>query len=166
MIKTLRLAQGFTLVEIIVVMAVMGIFLVVGTTTYTNQVHEKELKTDADRIVNEIEKARQDVLARNVFGYTACNHNGISLYGYSLPNSTYNIVLHCVTTWHNIREGTLEHSYIARTEPFLQIYFPYPYGVLMNNELVTIHHNTTNRCININTGPYTPATASDPYDCT
>jgi len=165
MTKTLRLNQGFTLVEIIVVMAIMGIFLVVGTTTYTNQAHEKELKADADQIVNELEKVKQDVLARNVFGYTTCDHNGISLYGYSLPNSTYNVVLHCVTTTYDIRQGTLRYSYIAATEPFLQIYFPYPYGVLLNSKQAVIHHKTTNRCIRIDIGPYTPVTATDPYDC-
>lgn len=157
--------SGFTLVEIIVVMAIMGIFLVVGTTTYTTQVREKELKADADQLINELDKVKQDVLARNVFGYTTCNHNGISLYGYTLPNATYNVVLHCVSTTHDIREGTLRYSYIAATVPFAQIYFPYPYAVLQNTQQLVIHHNSSNRCININLGPYTPASTSDPYDC-
>ena len=163
--KIAGLNQGFTIVEIIVVMAIMGIFLVVGTTTYTNQVHEKELKADADQLVNELDKVKQDVLARNVFGYTNCDHNGISLYGYSLPNSTYNVVLHCNVTWYDIRQGTLRYSYMMATEPFIQIYYPYPYGVLQNNEQVILHHNTTNRCIRLTTGAYTPVVASDPYDC-
>lgn len=157
--------NGFTLVEIIVVMAVMGIFMVVGTTTYSNQIREKELKADADQLVNELDKVKQDVLSRNVFGYTTCDYNGISLYGYLLPNATYNVVLHCDTTTYDIRQATLRNSYIVNTEPFLQIYFPYPYGILLNNEQAVIHHNNTNRCINVNIGPYSPVTSSDPYDC-
>lgn len=158
---------GFTLVEIIVVMAIMGITLVVGTTAYTNQARERQMRQDAEKIVNEIHSMKQNVLARNVQSDTSCDLQSYYLTALA-GSSNYTINRRCNvppfsynSLYHN---GTLENSYFDSVSD-INIHILYPYAVANLDYEIILHYKYSNRCMRINVQQYQSVVLSDLYDC-
>lgn len=159
--------RGFTLVEIIVVMAIMGITLVVGTTAYTNQARERQMKQDAEKIVNEIQSMKQNVLARNVQSDTSCNLQGYFLTSLA-GSSNYTINRRCNIppfSYNGLHHsGTLVHTYFDSASD-VSIHILYPYAVANEDYEIILRYKYSNRCMRINVQKYQSVVLSDPYDC-
>ncbi len=160
---TYPLKKGFTLIEIIVVMAIIVIFITVSTRTYSQQVRERQLKKDADLILNELDRMKMDMIARDVNGDQNCALAGRVIF-FTIDASDYIIRLQCGAYFGFDRQGTLENSVIGSGSS-TTVQFTYPYGTASTNTSIIIKHNSSNRCIQLQLGPNTPAHYGDPYDC-
>lgn len=70
-------SRGFTLTEMLVVIAIIGIIAVVGIPAFQNYMHAFKLRTTANQVVNDLRFARQMATTENVpFKMTRTNDPG------------------------------------------------------------------------------------------
>lgn len=155
--------RGFTLIEVIIVVAIITSTLVVGVSGYNTQVRNSALKSDASIVVDDLERTKQRVLSREV-------SNGIcvSLLGYPVTfqvnGNVYTITRTCSTTSLEVLRQELKSTVIhSGTTP--SIFFSAPYAQVASDSQVIIRHPGSRECIRIFVPMIGPVSSSEPYSC-
>lgn len=160
-----KLQSGFTIVELMVIVVIMGIVMVVGGRGYVNQVRETELKRDAQQIVDDMERARQKAISRDTEGVVECSVLSYAI-GFSVNYGFYGITRKCEdNNYDNLVWSTMKSSIIQSATPYT-IDFNYPYGTPNSTQQVVVTHKTLGRCITIEVNSVGVVSISDPVQCT
>lgn len=164
-------ANGFTLVEIIIIMAITVIFLGVGTNGYVNSARRKGLEKDAELMVSALQVAKAYTLSRNIAGDTALPPCQLAGYTVGIPvgGSTYTLTRRCTNTTpltKLIETKRLESTVIFSVSPApANVIFTVPYGAVAATKTVVIRSAQLRQCIQIIISPYSAIRANEPYSC-
>lgn len=62
--RSLRPAQGFTLIEMLVVVALLGIFLAIAAPSFAGLIRSNKVQAAADELVTVLQYARSEAITR------------------------------------------------------------------------------------------------------
>jgi|GEM_PF-2056323 len=154
--------HGFTIIEIMVVLIIIGLSMFFGVSGYSRQVRAVQLRSDVERFVDELERARQMTIARDLQGVTTCDFEG---YLVSITPSTgvYNFKRRCggidVTVLSSKLASVLFPTGVS------DIVFTFPYGNATLSQTVKISHSSINQCITIRIPIQGAVSVDDPAPC-
>ncbi|MBP9691406.1 prepilin-type N-terminal cleavage/methylation domain-containing protein [Candidatus Woesebacteria bacterium] len=152
--------NGFTLIEIIVILVIIGIGMTAGIGGYITQVRMSQLKRDANRVVDDLDRARQLTMARDTKG-VYCDTNSYSL-EFIGATGNYNLRHTCGLTVSVETATKLESTQFVSNST---INFTEPYGAPAGVSTFLLKHPSLNKCI-VFTVPVTgPVTISEPQGC-
>lgn len=67
--------NGFTIVELLIVMAIAVILITIGMPSFQNMVKDKRMATTVDTLLTDLEIAKSEAMTRN-HAVIVCRHNG------------------------------------------------------------------------------------------
>lgn len=125
--------KAFTLIEIIIVIMMMGIFLGMGYSTYIKQYQSKDFDRQVELFVTTLELAKNKAVGRDISPNTACTT--FDRYQVSVTQNTtppqYNLQFVCTTPASTSTVQSYELTNMTAsglpTNPYL-IQFHHPYG--------------------------------------
>lgn len=150
---------AYSILEIIVVIAIMAIFVTVATTSYTSQIKRETLKKDLEIVSGELEKARQEVISRNIESYTSCDFLGRQIAISGSQIKTY-ILCSGAPNKYLIRTVDLSSSKFVGSR---NIIVDYPYGLFRTNYDIIIKKD--GKCMKINVKKNAPIDSTEIYSC-
>lgn len=155
--------QGFTLVEIIIVVAIITSTLVVGVSGYSAQVRSSQLRSDASILVDDLERTKQRVLSREVLNGTCVSLNGFTV-AFTASSNRYTVTRNCSNMNLQVQSQELA-STVFHTGTVASVTFTTPYAQLAANSQIIIRHPLSKQCIRIQVPTIGPVSSSDPYSC-
>ncbi len=157
--------NGFTLIEVIVILVIIGIGMTAGIAGYTTQVRISQLKRDADRIIDDLDRARQLTIARDTRGAYCLTHS----YSMEFTGATGNYTLKhtCETNPANFTTTIVTTTKLESTlfPASSTINFSEPYGEIPADSTLIVKHPSLEKCIEIIIRVAGPVSISDPQAC-
>lgn len=155
--------QGFTLVEIIIVVAIITSTLVVGVSGYSAQVSSSQLRSDASILVDDLERTKQSLLSREVLNGSCTTLNGFTVV-FTANSNVYTVTRNCSNMNLQVKSQELT-STIFHTGTVGSVTFTVPYAQVSATSQIIIRHPTGKQCISIQVPMIGPVSNSDPYSC-
>jgi len=163
------MSKGFTFVEIIVVIAIIGIMTAVGVGSYSNQAQNQQLKAEAEQFADDIALARQMTLNRDTSG-TACELRGFQI-SVDRTNHRYTVIRLCQGLANVEVKRVNFNSSLVFTNPCCSFTVAYPYASIAPTAPTPQtfrlqHKGNRNKCIPITVDAYRPVQIGDIISCT
>lgn len=160
------MSKGFTFIEIIIVIAIIGIMTAVGVGSYSNQAQNQALKSDAQQFADDIALTRQMILSRDTQG-TICTLTGFQI-AVDRTNQRYVLSRSCQGNPDvEVKRVDFRSSNI-RTNPCCTFSVSYPYASITTttSTFQLQHRGKQDKCITITVDAYQPVQISDVIPCT
>ena len=164
------LHKGFTLIEVIIVVGIIGIIIGGSVKIYSRTIVERQLDKEADGIVNILQTAKDRAMARDIsplIPFPGCN-NFVG-YGLSIQSTgTFSDTIICDATQTVLNTYSLENAVFHNLSPSpMQLSFMYPYGSLntTTSRIIQIKSTHGNQCIRITIPRLGPIDKSTTYSC-
>ncbi|MDA1317123.1 MAG: prepilin-type N-terminal cleavage/methylation domain-containing protein [bacterium] len=160
------LQKGFTLIEVIIVVGIIGIVIAGSTRIYTFTVAERQLDKEADGLMNILQRAKDRTVARDVSSLPGCtNFVGYSVFIQS--SGAFEERILCDLTSTTLDQHSLTNVVFNSLSPSpMQLTFTYPYGSLDTiTRVIQIKSARINKCITITVPQLGPINMSDTFPC-
>ncbi len=171
--------RAFTLIEMLVVLAIIGITTGTGFVTYNRSTQEKSLVKDTEALGNLLSTAKELTIRRDI----SLNPTCATFRGYAVqitPPNSYSLQIICRPAAADISTTIASYTYTMTnnvfTTPLTTVPFYYPFGCLDNTypnsncadttdtRTITIK-SLTNRCITTTVNNVGLVTTTDPGGC-
>ena len=163
--------EGFTLIEVIIVIIIIGIFIFGSTASFSTSTADQQLKKDAEMIVNNIQLARELVYSRNIENKTISECAKFEGYRLTFQFSSLNRELICRSLTNPtptvLPSNNFEYKTSVAATPTPQVRdFKVPDAKNNNSLTWTLKHKGKKRCIDIALGiNYSSPEVTNPYSC-
>ena len=170
----LKLNAGFTLIEIIIVIAIMGTLLGVGTVSFNYFNQQKSVEKDAEFIRDKINLTRQRTVNRDIAANTGCNTFDKYELRFSVTSNpqSFTVRLYCTNpnVQTDINTFNLDGSRIINPNTFFVIPFLSPYGCRNAGcnaaaQTIIFENDSGQKCINVTIDALGKSTIGQTYDC-
>jgi len=167
-----KLNAGFTLIEIIIVITIMGLLLGMGSVSYNYFSQQKSVEKDAEFIRDKINLTRERTVNRDIAANTACaTFDGYELrFNRGSPQS-FTVRLYCNnrTIQRDIETFNLDGSRVIPNTSFVIQFLP-PYGCTnaacnAAPRTIVFENNSSTQCMNVTIDTLGKTTFSKPYVC-
>lgn len=156
--------NGFTLVELIIVIMIMSVFAGVGFTTYTRQVQSEQFDRDIETFVSMLDQARTKTIAKDISPNANC---ATSLTGYQVTiyrstdttvteHDAFRVKARCSPTYPAVtQQYKMQNTviYNGGNNSYYNVDYLEPYGCISNNcttsTTISFKNKVLNNCKNV-----------------
>lgn len=158
--------NGFSLIELIVVISIIGILTGISVNVYRNAVNERKMHVDVGLVTGIIEEIKQKARARDI----SPNGNCTNFQSYDLVvNPTSNTLSQqfvCDGNTISVADYPLENTTIEQPASITRLSFIAPMGQHTSSALtIVLKNRSTKMCISIQIPQVQTVIVSDPYSC-
>ena len=159
--------NGFSLIELIIVISIITIFISISVSIYRNSVNEHLFQEDVNLVVSILEQTKQRTIARDTSPQVSCT----TFESYNLLiNPSNNIIIQefqCDGIITNLNIYEMEWSTINSPSVETRLEFTSPYGNLSSaiDQTISLRSPSIEKCINIIIPIIGTITVSDPFSC-
>jgi prepilin-type N-terminal cleavage/methylation domain-containing protein len=155
--------KGYTLIEIIIVITIIGILTGSGALVFRNANEERKLKKDAEIIEEVLGEAKNNALYRKIpAGYTCTTLNSYGVF-FNGPGNTYSFWMDCPPNTPTLKAYALKYT-TYRTPINVDCRFTYPNGV-STGCAISLRNNAISKCINISVSTNGTVRIAPAYGC-
>ncbi|MFA9288587.1 MAG: Tfp pilus assembly protein FimT/FimU [Weeksellaceae bacterium] len=158
--------HGFTLIEIIVMVGIIGVFMGTGVVVYSRTIHKNNFTKDIDTVVDILHIAKQKTISRDTSGVPSCP----TFAGYAVlfdpDNNRIVLEVGCGGFSHGISTYDLQNATFDNIVTPTLVEFLEPYGSLAADSTIRLKYPPTEQCTNV-TISATGLIEKDPepFDC-
>ncbi|MCA9372240.1 prepilin-type N-terminal cleavage/methylation domain-containing protein [Candidatus Woesebacteria bacterium] len=154
---------GFTILEIIFVLIIIGIFTGLGATSYNYSSQKQLLESDAEFVNELFAKARSNTTARLIEDLSCTNFQGYTVS--VVPSSqTFSLIQTCDTTT-EVESYTLVESIVTNPISNDLVLFTYPLGNINSARTITLKKENISRCLDLDIDTLGNITQGELYSC-
>lgn len=155
--------RGFTLLEIVIVLVIMGIFAGVGAASYNYNSQTKLLESDAENIIELVALARTYTTARVIKSQPCASFSGYTL-SITPSSGTFELIQEC-SAQTTIQTNILDTTMVTSPGSPDSFTFQYPDGRIPSSENIVIKKENISRCIPILIDELGNTTIGSMYAC-
>lgn len=158
--------KGFSLIELVVVIGIVGLFVGVSVNVYRNSVNERRLTVDVSLITSIIEETKQRARARDVSPDASCaNFQSYNLVINPSTNTVSQLFL-CDGNSQTLEDYQFENTVFTQPTSTIVLTFISPTGQHTNPEpTIILKKESTNMCVSIIIPQIQTVIVSDPFSC-
>lgn len=175
--------KAFTLIELVVVLAIISIFVGGGYITYNRSSQEKILVKDAEDLGSVLSLSKERAIRRDISPSASCtDFRGYDVLFNNAAQDSYNLRFICTIS--GTDTATTLNTYILKNTDFVivppRVPFFYPFGCIDTNydannlpicanallRTITLRSkNLSTRCVTLTVNNLGTITVGDPVDC-
>lgn len=143
--------EGFTLIEIIVVISVALVFLGLSLPRYNDFSSQLKLKNEGKKLVDVLELAKKKALSSDLFDKNCADFTG---YRITVSSGSYSLLFGCASVYTVVQNYSLLTTNFTITTGIGD----YNFSPLMNNpsfisNTIRLKNSVINKCVNISVSP-------------
>jgi len=149
-LNRLRNCEGFTLIELIVVIGIISIFSGIFLARYNENASQLKLRNEAKKLVDVLELAKKKALSADLFDKNCTNFTG---YRVTIASGSYSLFFGCVSVYSTVQSYNLSSNMTVVTGTG-----NYNFSPLMNNpsfisNTIRLKNSVISKCLNISISP-------------
>ena len=168
--KNINNQNGFSLVELIVVISIIAVFVGISVNVYRNSVNERRFQEDIELVTSIVHQTRGRAMARDISPDSGAFQCRINFQSYNLliDPGTNSITqqIQCNGMVINLDSHVLEYSTITFPGALTRLRFVYPVNLGINSsQTISLRNETIGRCVDIDVPANGAVVINNQYSC-